>query len=107
MAQPVLCAKSGRIHPFSRNEVGDTPRRTDPTPGPVGREAGDDARQATSVSGGGFDRAVPAEMVRQVVARPDPEWPVGTHVAELEHFGDWLVTSIERGESPGRPPVDR
>ncbi len=51
----------------------------------------------------GFDRPVLAEMTRLVVARPEPEWPVGADVAELKRFGRWLATALERGEPLARP----
>jgi hypothetical protein len=46
----------------------------------------------------GFDRVVLAEMIRLVVARPEPEWPVDTVAHELKRFGVWLATCLERGE---------
>lgn len=51
----------------------------------------------------GFDRAVLAEMIRLVVARPEPEWPMGADVAELKSFGRWLAGALERDEPLARP----
>ncbi|HET6950917.1 MAG TPA: nucleotidyl transferase AbiEii/AbiGii toxin family protein [Acidimicrobiales bacterium] len=47
----------------------------------------------------GFDRRVLAEMVRLVVARPDPEWPVAADVDRLRRFGTALATALERGDA--------
>ena len=52
----------------------------------------------------GFDRAALAEMTRLVVARPEPEWPLGADVADVKRFGRWLATALERGEPLTRPP---
>ncbi len=51
----------------------------------------------------GFDRRVLAEMIRLVVARPEPEWPVDADVDELRRFGTWLAAALERGDSIRRP----
>lgn len=47
-----------------------------------------------AVKDSGFDRTVLAEMIRLVVARPDPEWPVDADVGELRRFGAWLADML-------------
>jgi Nucleotidyl transferase AbiEii toxin, Type IV TA system len=65
----------------------------------------DDAARKDS----GFDRGALAEMIRLVIARPEPEWPVGADVDELRRFGDRLATTLEHGDpvtSRASPPRD-
>ncbi len=51
-----------------------------------------------AIKDSGFSRPVLAEMIRLVVARPDPEWPVDSNVAGLKRFGAWLAMALERGD---------
>lgn len=43
----------------------------------------------------GFNRPILAEMVRLVVARPDPQWPVGVDIAAVRAFGLDLAKYLE------------
>jgi hypothetical protein len=45
----------------------------------------------------GFNRTILAEMIRLVVARPDPEWPLGVDAQKLRAFGRDFASSLERG----------
>jgi hypothetical protein len=46
----------------------------------------------------GLDLKILAEMIRLVVARPEPEWPAGADVDALKRFGVRLASALERGD---------
>jgi hypothetical protein len=86
LAANKVLALFGRVQPRDLADVATLAARCDL----------DDVFADAAVKDPGFSPRVLAEMIRLVIARPDPEWPPGVDPDELRRFGRQLADSLER-----------
>ena len=90
LAANKVLALFGRVQPRDLADVATLSRQCDL----------DEVFADAAVKDPGFNTRVLAEMIRMVIARPDPEWPVGVDADEVRRFGRHLAQSLERRRPP-------